>query len=88
MVVARMIVQGVLVEVDFGVVSDSSSGGFVVVVVVVVVLKDFGLVLQSSWRMGLLCWSKKGDFLRHLSLMLVPGNMFVAVGACLFRIAI
>ena len=45
MVVARMIVQGVLVEVDFGVVSDSSSGGFVVVVVVVVVLKDFGLVL-------------------------------------------
>lgn len=42
MVVARMIVQGVLVEVDLGVVSDSSSGGFVVVVVV---LKDFGLVL-------------------------------------------
>ena len=40
-VVARMIVQGVLVEVDFlGVVSDSSSGGFVVVV-----LKGFGLVL-------------------------------------------
>ena len=29
--------------------------------------------------MGLLCWSKKGDFLRHLNLMLVPGNMFVAV---------
>ena len=45
-VVARMIVQGVLVEVDFlGVVSDSSSGGFVVVVVVVVLLKGFGLVL-------------------------------------------
>ena len=65
------------------VVSESSSGGFVVVVVVV--LEDFGLVLCSSWRMVLWC---SDDFLRRFGLMLVAGNIFVAVGGCLFGIVI
>ena len=66
-----------------GVVSESSSGGFAVVVVVV--LEDFGLVLWSSWRMVL--W-RSDDFFRCFSLMLVAGNIFVAVGGCLFGIVI
>ena len=46
MVVATVMLQGVLVEVDFvGVFSGSSSEGFVVVVA----LEDLGLVLWSSW---------------------------------------
>ena len=49
-VVEKVMVQGVLVEVDcVGVVSGSIRGGFVVVVV----LEGFGLVLCSSWRMAL-----------------------------------
>ena len=73
------------VEVDcVGVVSESSSGGFAVVVVVVV-LEDFGLVLWSSWRM--LLWHSN-DFLRRFIMILVAGNIFVAVGGCLFGIVI
>ena len=45
LVVATVMVQGVLVKVDYlGVVSESSSGAFVVVVA----LEDPGLVLRSS----------------------------------------
>ena len=52
-VVATVIVEGVLVEVDcVGVISELGCGGFVVVVV----LEDSGLVLWSSWRMTLWCW--------------------------------
>ena len=59
MVVATVMVQGVLVEVDcVGVVSGSSSGCFVVVVA----LEGFGLVLSSSWRMALWCWNEMGTF--------------------------
>ena len=65
-----------------GVVSESSSEGFVVVVV----LEDFGPVLWSSWRMVLWCWNERGNVLGRFSLMLVVGNIFVAVDACLFRI--
>ena len=72
-------------EVDcVGVVSESSSGGFVVVVV----LEDFGPVLWSSWRMILWCWNEREDFLVRCSLFLVAREMFVVVGACLFRIVI
>ena len=46
MVVATVMLQGVLVEVDcVGVFSGSRTGGFVVVVA----LEDLGLVLWSSW---------------------------------------
>ena len=85
-VVAKVMVQGVLVEVDcVGVVSGSISGGFVVVVVV---LEGFGLVLCSSWRMALCCCNKRGNFLGRFNLILVAGNILVAVGACLFGIVI
>ena len=83
MVMAKVIVEGVLVEVDcVGVISELSGGGFVVVVV----LEDFGLVLWSSWRMALWCWNGRGDFLRRFSLKSVVGKMFL--GACLFGIMI
>ena len=52
MVLVTVMVQGVLVEVNYvGVVCGSSSGDFVVVVA----LEDFGLVLWSCWRMALWC---------------------------------
>ena len=58
-VVATVMVQGVLVEVDcVGVVSQWSSGSFVVLVA----LENFGLVLQSGWRMVLWCWNEGGNF--------------------------
>ena len=84
-VVAKVMVQGVLVEVDcVGVVSGSISGSFVVVLV----LEDFGLVLCSSWRMALCCCNKRGNFLGRFNLILVAGNILVAGGARLFGIVI
>ena len=54
----------------------------------VVVLEDFRLLLWSSWKMVLWCWNERVDFLGRFSLISVARNMFVAVGACLFRIVI
>ena len=66
------------------VVFETSSGGFVVVVVVV---EDFGLVLWCGWRMMELCGvGMRGGGLRFS--LLVVGNMYVAVGACLLGIVI
>ena len=84
-VVARVMVQGVLVEVDcVVVVSGSISGGFVVVVV----LDGFGLMPWSGWRVILWCWNERGCFLGRFSLKSVEGNMLVAEGACLFGMVI
>ena len=56
-VVVTAMLQGVLVEVDcVEVVFGSSSEGFVVFGA----LKDFGLLLWSTWRMTLWCWNKGG----------------------------
>ena len=56
-VVVTAMLQGVFVEVDcVRVVFGSSSEGFVVVGA----LKDFGLLLWSTWRMTFWCWNEGG----------------------------
>ena len=79
-VIAAVIVQGILVEVDcVGMVSGLLSGSFVGVVV----LEGFGLELWSSWRMALWFGSERGDFLGHFKPDVSGGNMLVGEGACL-----